>query len=414
MSARALYYSLFVFLAASVTLFLAFVFGVDGGLWESFYIFYLVSALCHTWYIMLLLAEEYLFPRKYPRYRGETISIVLPCYNEDPALVRQSIRSVVEAFGNKEIILVNDGSTNGIETTLHELERDYGILVHSFPENRGKRAAMHWGMTHATGQFIIMSDSDTVFDRHAFVRIAEALKHGTIGAASGDVQLLNEKENWLTKMTAAYYWTALHINRKAQSALGQVACCSGALAGYRAEILKKVADEFLNETFLGEKCTYSDDRHLTNLVLREGYDVVFVPEAVSYTYSPTTMRGFLKQQIRWRRGFLQEAIYAATFMWKKKPILFVEIVLWELLLPFVSFGLVVLVMLNTVIDPAFTLMVLIPSLLTLAIIRHMPVIFFAPNRLLGLFYFTFFSHFVMYWQTFHALFTLRKRGWSTR
>ncbi len=57
MSVRALYYSLFFFLAASVALFLAFVFGVDGGLWEAFYIFYLVSALCHTWYIMLLLAE---------------------------------------------------------------------------------------------------------------------------------------------------------------------------------------------------------------------------------------------------------------------------------------------------------------------------------------------------------------------
>jgi hypothetical protein len=51
---------------------------------------------------MLLLAKEDLLPRRYPRYRGERISVVLPCYNEDPELLRRSIRSVYEAEGRRD------------------------------------------------------------------------------------------------------------------------------------------------------------------------------------------------------------------------------------------------------------------------------------------------------------------------
>jgi cellulose synthase/poly-beta-1,6-N-acetylglucosamine synthase-like glycosyltransferase len=62
------------------------------------------------------------------------------------------------------------------------------------------------------------------------------------------------------------------------------------------------------------------------MALRDGYDVVYAKDAFAYTEAPTSFRQFWKQQLRWRRGFFQEAIYAIPFMWRVKPVLFFEIV----------------------------------------------------------------------------------------
>jgi cellulose synthase/poly-beta-1,6-N-acetylglucosamine synthase-like glycosyltransferase len=416
MSVKAIYYSLFGVIAVSLFLLGLYVTGFMPHIWYGFYVAYITLALGHTWYIFALLAKEDMRPRKFATYDGEEVCVIVPCYNEEPALLKRSILSILAAKGNKRIVIINDGSTNGVEKTLVKYASVPNITVHTFEQNRGKRHGLYTGIKEYSGnaKYIVTTDSDTVFHPDAFVKMVEALKTGNIGGVSGDVQLLNEKTNWLTQMTGAYYWAALNMARRAQSAIGQVACCSGALAGYRAEVIKPLMDEFVNEEFLGKKCTYSEDRHLTNLVLRDGYDVVYRPEAIAYTSSPESLRVFLKQQLRWRRGFFQEAIVALPFMWRVKPILFFEILVWELVLPLLSVGLVLLVMLNMIIDPAFAFLVILPALLGLAVIRHLPLVFFSPDRVWGLILFSFFSQFVMFWQTLHALFTVKNKGWGTR
>ena len=79
----------------------------------------------------------------------------------------------------------------------------------------------------------------------------------------------------------------------------RVACCSGCLSAFKAELLKSIMDDFVAQTFFGEPCTYSEDRHLTNLVLKQGYNVLYIPEAIAYTKSPETLSGFMRQQKRW-------------------------------------------------------------------------------------------------------------------
>ena len=91
--------------------------------------------------------------------------------------------------------------------------------------------------------------------------------------------LLNERQNLLTRMVGTYYWVGLNIYKQAQSVIRSVVCCSGCLAAYRASLLREVIDEFAGQRFLGQSCTHSEDRHLTNLVLKRGYDVVYVAEA---------------------------------------------------------------------------------------------------------------------------------------
>lgn len=340
----------------------------------------------------------------------------MPCFNEDPQLFEQSVHSIITAEGNKKLVVVDDGSMNGIEKQLPQFARAYGFTLHTQPKNMGKRAALYTAFTEYVSDtdIVVLVDSDTILDRYALIRIAEPLRYKAIGAASGDVRVLNEDHNLLTRMAGAYYWSALNLERKAQSVLGMVACCSGALAAYKGKIVRSVAEEFLHETFLGERCVSSDDRHLTNLVMREGYSVVYVETAIAYTRSPTEYGAFLRQQLRWRRGFFQEAFYALSVLWDTKPVLCFSILVWDIGLLFLSVGLVVLVILNAIADPVFLFLGLIPSLATLVVIRQLPLLLKNPRKIFSLIAFAFFAHFVMFWQSIYALFTLKKSAWLTR
>jgi len=86
---------------------------------------------------------------------------------------------------------------------------------------------------------------------------------------------------------------------------------------------------------------------------------------------------------------------------------------WVLAMPFLSFGIVLMVLINMALDFSFFL-TFIPSLILLIAIRYMPVIFFTPHRIISWIYFSFFFHFVMYWQGIYALFTIKNKKWITR
>jgi hypothetical protein len=78
-------------------------------------------------------------------------------------------------------------------------------------------------------------------------------------------------------------------------------------------------DEWLNQTFFGGKCTFGDDRSLTNFTIRK-YEAVYSPKAIAHTVVPDTWPKYIKQQQRWKKSWIRETFIAATFMWKKNPL----------------------------------------------------------------------------------------------
>lgn len=386
----------------------------DMEFWRAFYLTYLVSAIAHIWYTMLTLAKEEIAPRLYRPYDNERFAVVIPFYNEAPDLLLGSIMSALKAKGNKQVHVVNDGSTNDVTDVLRRAAR-LGAVIHSYPQNRGKRHALRYAVERIPQgvDYAIFTDSDTTFDPDTFINMVAALKTGRIGGVAGDVRVSNEKANMLTRMVGAYYWTAFNIGRKSQSALGQVACSSGALAGYRMSVLRRIMPDLTGQVFAGKVCTYGEDRHLTQLVLRDGYDVVYEPRAVAYTDSPTGWRKFLKQQLRWRRGFVQEAVFGLTFLWRVKPLLFLEVLLWEIVTPYIGAAVVLLMAIEMVFDPSIIPLFAL-TLAYISIVRHLPVVFYRPGYVLPMIGFTFYSFVVSHVQAAHALLTVRNTTWGTR
>src|SRR5580765_607939 len=132
----ALYGALFVVVATSAVLFLS-RYGTDARFWERFTFVYLLMLVAYTWYLFALLFVHDLRPRRYPAYFRERIAVIVPCYNERSELVEKAIRSVLEARGLKQVIVIDDGSTNGVQERLRELAAKLPITLHEFDTNCG-------------------------------------------------------------------------------------------------------------------------------------------------------------------------------------------------------------------------------------------------------------------------------------
>ena len=407
---------MFVVLGGSGLLFLS-QYGTSVRFWLGFTTVYLLMLVGYTIYLFVLLFLHDLRPRTYPAYAGEKIAVVIPCFNEDPDLVEESIRTVLACDAKTHVIVIDDGSTNGVQVRLRELAAELPLSLHEFAENRGKREALHHAVTRMLDddvEFVVTIDSDTVLEREALARVVEPLLSPGIGASTGNVLLLNERQNLLTRMVGTYYWVGLNIYKQAQSVIRSVVCCSGCLAAYRAPLLRELIDEFAGQRFLGEPCTHSEDRHLTNLVLKRGYHVVYVAEAVSWTETPSTVRGFLRQQRRWKRGYIRESIYTLTYAWRCKKLLFLQILLWDLTAPFLSFGLRIALAVTAFTRPSLLVTTILPSWIVLLLVRYIFVPLRARDKLVGLFAYMLFYEGCMYWLNLWALFTVKNRSWVTR
>ncbi|HXD87781.1 MAG TPA: glycosyltransferase family 2 protein, partial [Urbifossiella sp.] len=96
----------------------------------------------------------------YPLPPGFKLSVVIPVYNEERWLA-ELVRRVQAVPIPKELVLVNDFSTDGTPAILKQLERQYdNVRVFHQPKNMGKGAALREGFKHCTGDLVIVQDAD--------------------------------------------------------------------------------------------------------------------------------------------------------------------------------------------------------------------------------------------------------------
>ncbi|HZD02210.1 MAG TPA: glycosyltransferase family 2 protein [Actinomycetes bacterium] len=239
-----------------------------------------------------------------------SIDVVLPCYNEDPALLAACCASLEaqDYPGELHVFVVDDGSSN--RDALHPVYRRYlrrpGWTVRLLQGNHGKRKAQDVAVSAGSGELVVTVDSDTVFARDGVRRLVGAFVDARVGAVTGDVRVSNAAHNRLTRLIDERYRLLFEHERAAQSQVRSVLCCSGPFSAYRRSALEQVWGDYLTQTFLRRPSVAGDDLHLTNLVLASGYDSLYEPSAKALTNVPTTLRRYLRQQLRWNRSFYRE------------------------------------------------------------------------------------------------------------
>ena len=255
-----------------------------------------------------------------------SITFVVPAKNEE-----DNIKETIKRFGQVnypkekiEIIAINDGSTDNtlkeMQTAANEIRRkDIQIKIINWEINRGKRDGMAEGIKRAKNDIIIFVDSDSFIERDCVKHLVKYFSNLEVGAVSAHTDVYNRDTNLLTQMQAARYFIAFKVYKAAESIFGSVTCCPGCCSAYRTKYLRNVVDKWLSQKFLGVKCTFGDDRSLTNFIIKK-YKAVYSPEAKAHTVVPDTFRKYFKQQQRWKKSWVRETFIASSFMWKKNPL----------------------------------------------------------------------------------------------
>ncbi|MEX3713460.1 glycosyltransferase [Cytobacillus horneckiae] len=363
------------------------------------------------------------------------VSVVIPSYNEEPEAVVKTIDSIVKQdYPIHEIFVVDDGSSDlsGYEAALKyrdELMTGYrevaagaegskinqsipNIIVHRLEKNSGKRHAQAWAFKQLTGDIIFTVDSDGYTHPDAVRNLMIPFNDPEVMAVTGHINARNKNENWFTKLLDMRYENAFRVERAAQSATGNVLVCSGPISCYRADVILDNLEHYTNQTFLGEPVQFGDDRCLTNYAILRG-KTLYQSTAKCDTDVPSTLKQFIKQQVRWNKSFFRESLVAFKIGFKKpKTLIWVllEMSLWLL------FGIVILVGLIFRIQTlGLVLLIYYFAYLCLSayarnvfyIIKNPLVFLMAP--LYGLIHLA-----ILFPLRMYALLTLKQNGWGTR
>ena len=268
--------------------------------------------LAMFWYLVLLEIPRYTFsffftagshmlgtarsqnPKVTSRLR---VSVVIAGHNEAAAM-RKCLESLAEQTRKiDEIIAVDDGSTDGMRETLHELRRKGMVDVALCNQVRcGKAAACNLGIGIATGDIIVNVDADCSYDRDAIEKLLDAFDDPDVGAACGNIGVRNASESIVASYQTIEYAISISLGKRALDSFNWVSCASGAFSAYRRDALQQVG---MNVPGPGE------DLDLTMRLRRSGWRIRFIGDAWCMTDVLATLAALVRQRRRWDRDALR-------------------------------------------------------------------------------------------------------------
>ncbi len=349
------------------------------------------------------------------------LTVVIPAYNEG-SMVEQAINSVAAALypsDRIEIIAVDDGSRDDTWLYVQKAARRHPGLVTTirFKENRGKRAALAEAFRIARGEIVTTIDSDSVIEREALLELVGPFRDPAIGAVAGKVVAYNRNRSFIPKMLHVRFILSFDFLRAVQSSYGTVYCCPGALSAYRTSVVRKVLDAWLTQSFMGERCTYGEDRSLTNFIFSCGYNSVYQRTAIVHTTVPETYSKLCRMFLRWDRSYVREEIRFAMLI-RKRPypaqiISMIDCFVTNLRYP-VSYATLGLLAYFSFHDP----MTLLRVIIVIGFISSLNMIYYLRSErswdcIYGILY-SYFAFFTLFWIFPYAVATLRSRSWMTR
>ncbi|MEK6867894.1 MAG: glycosyltransferase family 2 protein [Nanoarchaeota archaeon] len=219
------------------------------------------------------------------------VSIIIPAYNEE-RFIGQLLQRVVAVdlhslLYKKEIIVVDDGSSDGTAQNIRDFQQKHkhvALLLLSHPHNKGKGSAIRTGIAHATGDIILIQDADLEYNPNEYVQLLRpfsdpslSVVYGTryLSIADDDKKSFFFKRKYKKSYFLAYLagriitWTT---NLLYGAHITDEATCYKA---FRAPVLKSLPLRCTGFEFCPE---------VTAKILKRGYNIVEVP----ISYDPRT------------------------------------------------------------------------------------------------------------------------------
>jgi cellulose synthase/poly-beta-1,6-N-acetylglucosamine synthase-like glycosyltransferase len=229
----------------------------------------------------------------------QPVSIVVPAYNEKEG-IEAAVRSFVASHHPVEVVVVDDGSTDGTADIVEGLGLPQVTVVRQ--QNAGKPAALNHGVLVARHDVVVLVDGDTRFEPETVGRLVQPFADPRVGGVSGNAKVGNRR-GVLGRWQHIEYVMGFNLDRRLYDVLQCMPTVPGAVGAFRRRTLQDVGGV--------SDDTLAEDTDLTAAVVRAGWRVVYEQGARAWTEAPATWGQLWKQRYRWCYGTLQA-------MWKHR------------------------------------------------------------------------------------------------
>jgi cellulose synthase/poly-beta-1,6-N-acetylglucosamine synthase-like glycosyltransferase len=278
------------------------------------------------------------------------VSVLMPAYNEESTIVQavQALRT--QKYGEFEIVVIDDGSTDSTLDRLIDafrlekvdrpirltlacgrlrgvyVSRSVDNLTVLAKENGGKADALNAGVDAARFPLVCAIDADAILEKDALLRVVKPFmdRPRETVASSGIVRVVNgcivrdgtvreirPPRTGLATLQVVEYLRAFLANRMGWSRLHSLFVISGAFGVFKKEAVLQVGG-YRTDT-VGEDMDLVLRLHGHYRDSRERYRIVFIPDPVVWTEAPETLVTLHRQRNRWHRGLL-ECLWASRRM----------------------------------------------------------------------------------------------------
>ncbi len=391
--------------------------------------FFSLTAIFFLFGIMTFIYDVYLYFKYKPIAsvsddKLPTVTVIVPAYNEGKQ-VWATLESLAKSDYPKEklqLLSIDDGSKDDTWFWMQKAKNILGdqVTIMQQPKNMGKRHALYRGFNMGTGEVFVTVDSDSIVNEDTLRNLVSPLVvDKKCGAVAGNIQVLNNKKALLPKMLNVSFVISFEFKRSAESSLNSVLCTPGALAAYKATAVFACLPEWIDQTFMGKASDIGEDRALTNMILSQGYSVLYQRNAYAYTNVPEDYKGLYKMFIRWGRSNVRENIEMSKYVFTnfKKENKFGSRLLFitQSIKMIMSYPFLLFMLYFTLSHPVLFFS---STLVSILIMSTFPVLFYAKRydlkEAFWAYSYSILYTFGLFWVTPYSIATAGKSGWLTR
>ena len=241
------------------------------------------------------------------------VSVVIPVVDEKDDVWQMTLDTIQAACADldHEIIVVANGKYSA-NNAAEVLKRDMQLIKIS---QASKRHALFEGSKVAKYPISILLDSDSFATPDTIKKLLPAFKDPMVGGITPR-HIIHDREPFMRRVSDWLEDIRFNEVVRGQAVDGHISCLPGRLYAIRTDLFKRFGPSLLEQTFLGKRVISGDDRFLTSRLLEHGYKTLYQPESVVYTDAPDTLKGFVKQRLRWSRGAIRGTLSSIPWTFK--------------------------------------------------------------------------------------------------